>query len=288
MSESLFPEVDGEVVVSEIMMLRAEKNQAILIVEGGSDEKILGDFIDYDSCSVVISEGKDNALAAIRIADSEGISGVICIVDRDYDDFFDIDVANDNIIVTEHHDMENIVLRSRALEKVLREYGSRTKVERLVAAGNPPFEILVRAGYSLGLLRYISLRDNLRLKFEGLNLRAYSRQNLTLDEERLCRDVCNHSRSALPPADLVARLNAAKGQGHCRYMICCGHDLTSLLGKALQSLIGSNNASISEREEIERYLRLAYSYDDFRISNVYGGLADWQTRNNGYQILRVA
>lgn len=287
MSEDLFPEIDGEVVASEILMLRADSDHAILVVEGGDDEKLLWNFLDQD-CYVVIAEGKCNALAAMGILEVEGVSGVVCVVDRDYDDFLGVNVANDNVIVNSFHDMESMVLRSAALPKVLREFGSIIKLNRINEDGTTVLEVLESFAKPLGVLRLISARDGLSLKFSGLSLRSYARQNLNLDEDKLCRDLKNHSQSHLTIGELRQRLNHELGAEHCPHMICCGHDLTSLLGKALQGLLGTNNATHVEKEKIELALRLAFSWEDFSHTEVFAQLEAWQMVNNGYRILRAA
>jgi hypothetical protein len=288
MSDSLFPEVDNEVVVSEVLMLRAENDKTILVLEGSSDGKLLWEFVDHDHCNVVIAEGKENALAAMTVVRVEGTGGVVCIVDRDYDDFLQIDNACDDVIVTEFHDMEQVVLHSNALSKLLREMGSKPKLDNIAATGRNPLDIVVEAAYPLGLLRYISLRDNLNLKFEGLSFRAFDRRTIQAQDAHLCRDVKNHSRSAIECNDLLLRLHGAKSNDHDKRMMCCGHDLMVLLGKGLLCLFGNQGAQSVEKVEIESRMRLAFSWEDFRSTTVYLDLKKWEESNQEYFVLREA
>lgn len=288
MSETVFPEIDANVVVAEALMLRAESETAILIVEGSSDERMLWDFIDHDRCTMVIAEGKEYATDAVSILVKDGVKGVICLVDRDFDDFLGLNHANDNTIVTSLHDMEMLVVHSQALDKVFREMGSKSKLKRLKDAGETPLARILEAAYPLAVLQLISLRDHLYLKFNGLNLRSFDRKTLLPDEKGLCRDIINHSKSNLAVDDLHTLLVAEKENNYDRPIICCGHNVTELIGKSLQSLLGSKNAVLVTPEEIESRLRLAFSWTDFTETSVYSDVRAWEARNADYRVLRQA
>ncbi|MET0238548.1 MAG: DUF4435 domain-containing protein [Sphingobium sp.] len=285
MSEIRFDEVDPEVIVSEILMLRTDPEKAMFIVEGGSDEKLLWNFIDHEACEIIIAEGKENALAAMGIVKKECTAGVICLVDRDYDDFLEVDVATDSVIVTEYHDIEQIILRSNALSRILLEMGSQQKIAKLTNGGKSVFEVLVDSAHPLGALRYVALRDKIPLKFKLMSYQSFDRKTIAPDKAKMCRDVINNSRSDVKAADLLTLIQEVTSQNHDRYMMCNGHDLTELLGKSLQSLIGSVKAIFVTKDEIESKLRLAFGISDFKQTKIYLDIVAWQQRNVDFQVL---
>lgn len=285
MSEIRFEEVDAEVIVSEILMLRTDPEKAMFIVEGGGDEKLLWNVIDHEACEIIIAEGKENALAAMGIVKKECTPGVICLVDRDYDDFLGINVASDNVIVTEYHDIEQIILRSNALGKILLEMGSKQKVAKLTNGGKSVFEVLVDSAHPLGALRYVALRDKIPLKFKKMSYQSFDRKTIIADKKQMCRDIINHSKCDVNGNDMLDLINEVALQNHDRSMICNGHDLTELLGKALQSLIGSQKAIFVTKEEIESKLRLAFGINDFQKTKIYSDIVAWQQRNADFRVL---
>ncbi len=285
MPEVRFEEVDAEAVVSEILMLRADSEKAMFIVEGASDEKLLSNFINRETCEIIIAEGKDKALGAIEILQKESTQGIICLVDRDYDDFFEVNAACDNVIVTEYHDMEQIILRSDALRKLLSEMGSKQKIAKLTNGGKSIFDILVDAAHPLGALRFVALREKIPLKFKEMSFQSFGRKTIAADKSKLCKEVANNSKINVNIAELVESIEEVLSQQHDRYMMCNGHDLTAILGKALQSFIGSNKCIYVTKEEIESKLRLAFEKTDFQRTNIYSYIVSWQQRNLGFRVL---
>jgi len=78
-------EINPNIVAAEVVMLRAASNNTILILEGPSDERVFVNFIDAGQCEIVIAHGKHNAVEAIALLKSRSLTGLLCIVDQDFD-----------------------------------------------------------------------------------------------------------------------------------------------------------------------------------------------------------
>ena len=79
---------------------------------------------------MVDGEGKTNVvegIARLRASEREGVLGV---VDDDYDSLLGVRERAANVVVTDAHDLECLLCRSRALDTVLVEYGSGRKIRR--------------------------------------------------------------------------------------------------------------------------------------------------------------
>ena len=71
-------------VAAEIKMIRMVHDGAFLVVEGVNDVRFWRTR-RHDNCELVDGEGKLNVVGAVHRLDGEGISGVLGIVDDDYD-----------------------------------------------------------------------------------------------------------------------------------------------------------------------------------------------------------
>ncbi|AWI90400.1 hypothetical protein C0214_20495 [Methylobacterium sp. DM1] len=207
---------------------------------------------------MVISFGKNNAIVAAALAADRGLKGVLAIVDGDYDDFMEKDVSESNIIVTDHHDTEMMMVQSPALEKVVSELGSQEKVRRLEDSGISIRDFFLDKFIGIGLLRLYSLKKEEALKFRDYDYRHIDRK-LTYSNEEMARSVANYS--GLPGYNLAPALEFIEGwsgEDEQKWAICCGHDAAAIIGKALISVLGNRQASDVSRVKVEGYLRLGY------------------------------
>ncbi len=156
--------------VNAIMMLRSNSpHLSFLIVEGTTDEKAYENFIDTEKCRIVAAHSKDNAKDAIGMLEAEHIVGVLAIVDADFDVLNGDTPASANILLTDTHDLETMLLQSPALEKLLNEFGSRDKI---AWQDKEIREVLLEAGTPIGYVRWISLQDRLK-RNRTINLWIY-------------------------------------------------------------------------------------------------------------------
>ena len=118
-----------DTLVAEIRMHRMSHDGSFLIVEGKDDERFWTSR-RHASCELVDGEGKQNVIGGIQRLDAASFAGVLGIVDSDYDPLNGVDVESESLLATDAHDLECLLCRSSALDKVLAEYGSRPKIER--------------------------------------------------------------------------------------------------------------------------------------------------------------
>src|SRR6267142_3183576 len=186
------PAVD---IANDIRLRRSQHRGTFVIVEGSNDRLLYERFFDVQQCKFVVAEGKEKVCEVIRILDAGGFRGVLGIVDADFDLLDEIPASSLNVIRGDCHDLEAMLVRSPALDRVLREFGSEGKIQRFVAqAGAEIRHVLLTAATPLGYLRWHSLRSDLRLRFDGLLFpRFVDMARLTVDRAQLITTVKNHS-----------------------------------------------------------------------------------------------
>jgi len=250
-----------------------------IIVEGSTDELLWGKFVDSRQ-RLAVACNKEDALGALAILEAADFRWAVAIVDADFMRIEGGALPSRNAFATDTHDAEMMMLRSAALERVLAEHHAcaqspqRLPVqrrERLLAIAEP-----------LGALRLVSLRCGLALKFEDLDPGKIRRAL-----RALVQYVLQHSGVSLTILEQVAvATDEVLSAGHDPWELCCGHDVTLLLGHDLK---GSLKGSDEDRARaVERELRLAYDLAMFSVTGLCAALRWWEAEHPGYPLLRAA
>ncbi len=259
-----------------------------LLVEGSSDKIFYERFVDKVACKLVSVSGKPSSklrvIAVLEILDKSSFQGVLAIVDADFDRLETLEYFNPNLLRTDSHDLETMLLNSFALDKVIAEFGSEEKINKF---GRDVRTALLEASMSLGYLRWISQRDGLNLTFNGITFSKFiDEQSLQINEFKLIQEVKNKSQAfSLQNQKLQQRLTNQKSGNHDPWQVCCGHDLVEILSIGLRKAIGSIKASDVEPDSLERNLRLAYEEAYFYKTQIYLDIRTWETQNQPFKVL---
>jgi Protein of unknown function (DUF4435) len=278
-------------IANEIRMTRTLHEGAFLIVEGDSDARFYKHIVDLRKCRITIAHNRENAVQIVTILQGDNFPGFLAIVDADFDVLEGKVFTSSNIFLTDTHDLETMVLRSPALEKLLLEMGSETKLDEFVKGlGRELREVLLEEGLHLGYLRWVSLRHGHALKFEGLKYRAFTDlTTLTIDQSKLIKTIKDHSQKLhLSDQELQQQIEAIRDETHDKWHVCCGHDLICLLSVGLHKAIGSYDWKEIEPGILERSLRLAYESAWFRDTGLYASVKAWEGINGSFRIIPVA
>ena len=153
-------------LANEIRMTRSLFADSFLIVEGRDDKLFMDGYISPENCRIVVAIGKQNVCDAIGILDDDGFDGALGMVDADFDRVEGIPDRSRNLVMPECHDLVTMLVRSPALARVLREFGSQDKLDSF---GKSVLDALIEIALPIGYLRLHSLRDDLNLRFRGLD-----------------------------------------------------------------------------------------------------------------------
>lgn len=271
-------------IANQIRMRRSSHKGSFLIVEGRSDKLVYERFIDDTKCEFSIASGKKNAVSAIRILEQDNFAGVLAIVDADFCRLEGNLPSSSNLLLTDEHDLEMMLLKSLALEKVISERGSEDKINKF--SQNIRLTLL-ETGKRIGYLRLVSLKDNLSLKFEELSFSKFiDKATLVIDTGKLIKAVKDHSQKlGLREPDIQKSIETLEDSTYDPWQVCCGHDIICILSIGLSKVWGSWKTNEVRPDILERELRLAYEDSYFRSTQLYTSIQQWEIKNKPYQVL---
>lgn len=248
-------------------------NTVWIVVESEDDFNTYKKFMHPESTQVKSSEdnegrkGYDNVVKIVteikRIVPGAHIMG---IRDTDYTRYEDGYEAPANIFMTDHRDLEMMMLKSDSVNQSLRAWAP---------AFNTAWDKCIPICRHFGYLRifnslkgfFVSFHDNLNtVKYWDDNihdLKANWEQESTSKFVSLAEKGC----SADSFVEFVTSLSLDKEDF---FNICRGHDLIPVLSKAL-----IRNHIYSEAN-IMNIMIEAYSMDDFRATQLYASILAWQ------------
>ncbi|MEH2300525.1 MAG: DUF4435 domain-containing protein [Nostoc sp.] len=272
-------------VANQIRLRRSTYTGTFLLVEGSSDKTFYKRFVDQLVCELIETSGKQRAIEILKILEQSNFQGILAIVDADFDRFETLLYTSYNLLRTDSHDLETMLINSPAFNKVLAEFGSEEKIAQF---NRDVRLVLVENGMSIGYLLWISKCDGLNLTFDGITFSKFiDEQTLQINELKLIQEIKNKSQAfSLNEKNLQERLKSQKSNNHDPWQICCGHDLVEILSFGLRKALGSNKAADVEPNNLERSLRLAYEEIYFRQTQLYLDIRTWESNNQPFRVLR--
>jgi len=278
-------------IANSIILTRSYPSKQLLsflLVEGMTDKSVFKRYVNIQKCQITVAYGKENVIDTIDILERESFPGILAIADADFTVLAGTTPTTPNMLLTDAHDMETMIIQSPALEKVLDEFGSEVKIAELMkTSGKEIRRILIEASLPIGYLRWISLLDSLSLTFEGLDFNKFvEKETLLIDTLKLIKNVKDKShKPALVEMQLHSRLQEIKDDTHDLWHVCCGHDLVYVLSIGLCKAMGTCNTNDVRPEVLERSLRLAYEQAQFQNTQLYLSIQHWEKANRPFVIL---
>jgi len=270
-------------IANSIRLLRSAHEGVFLIVEGHSDKLIYERLVNKQEVRVTIASGKNNAIKALSILEKENFRRVVAVIDADFSRIEQQIPDSNNLFLTDEHDLEMMLIKSAAFDKLLKERGSE---EKIAAFPKDIRETLLKLGQEIGKLRLLSLRNKLDLKFEGLKFGKFiDKEKLSINIDELIRSIKNHSQKlSLDEQQIKQDLSVISDENHDPWQLCCGHDFIGILAIALCKVLGTWNANDVKTEVLERELRLAYELSYFYQTQIYQLMVNWQSNHHPDQI----
>ncbi|MEG4856759.1 DUF4435 domain-containing protein [Microcoleus sp. K1-B6] len=273
-------------IANRIRLLRTQSQYtgSFLIVEGDTDARVWTNLVHSTKCRVENAYNKDKAVQVLNILEQGNFAGVLAVVDADFDILEGTVPLSPNLLFTDTHDLETMLLKSPALEKVLLEHGSEDKIKSF---GKDIRQTLLESAKIIGYLRWASLKFDHCLKFEDLAFKKFvDDRTLILNESKLLQTVKNHSQKpGLDEPEIRANMENLKTDSQDMWHVCCGHDMIAILSIALCKALGSCNSKEVEPNVLEKYLRVAYESAHFRETQLYISIQTWEQTNKPFEIL---
>ena len=268
--------VNGTIVANQVRLQAARDDHAFLLVEGDSDSLLLRKYIIPENCTFIPCCGKVNVIDALALLQTDNFDRAIGLVDRDALKAHKGSTPN-LLSFTDDNDLEITIIRSPALRDFLREFGSDSKVEAVESIARVPVEDYIFGEASkIGALRELSRIRGWDLRFDGMKYKFCDQASPEIDMKETIKHIVGRIKNKdLPPIDIIIK-QAAELIGATENLssICCGHDCTRILGRALRNKLGNYNGFNSEKShpEIEKVLRLSYDYEYFKKTSCFTAL----------------
>lgn len=253
---------------------------ALVVVEGATDRRALLPFLETDVV-VVPAIGRPNAIATHRRVNSEGLSGVLVLIDCDGEVPDELKGLPD-LIISANRDLEaDLLLELNALRRYAMDLVADSVVDRAGAevritmileralAVSAELERVRRAARALGVkTRFVDPVTGQNRKVAARDLQetaswlATANRMRTTDVVQAYGAVAGRStedaalviRVASRPVATPCAPHGAKQCAPCEYRaLCVGHDLVELVAQALRDETGWE----LELTEVDRGLRVA-------------------------------
>ncbi|MBA7579403.1 hypothetical protein ES708_21273 [subsurface metagenome] len=277
-------------IANTVRMTRSLHKGAVVLVEGDSDARVYGRFVDEKRCRVIPAHGKSNVLTSLDIIENDSVKGVCAIVDSDFSCLDEDEITNENVMQTDTHDLETMIISSRALDTILTEFGSPPKIKRL---GHPVSDVLIKAAQPLGYLRWISSskQENLSLRFKNMSYAAVLvtvSGSIRIDIDKLLKEVRlrSHNNSSFNAGEIKNKIvHLLRNGHHDPWQVSRGHDLVHILAIGLREVFGNRYAKSVSYEQLDRILRISFGDAEFSETRLYKSILNWEEKHPDFIVL---
>lgn len=280
-------EIDLDFIANEICMDKSYDG-IYLILEGDSDELLFSKFVKEESCDIRVADGKENVINLIEMLNNRGKDKVIAIVDKDLDWMNSSTHYSSNVYTTDYHDIEIMCVFSDSFGYVMKEFCSKRKLVNF-ASIDKLREYIVMLSLPIAHFRIYDKENNLnlsfkpngkkekeldytkfidKLSFEFLGyevmietVKRYYNQAISLNTENIINGIHEICNRELKVENMLH-----------------GHDVTNIISIGLKKKIGKSITQNANSEDIERSLRLAYTFSDFSKTQLYQDIITYSNR----------
>ncbi|WP_417785680.1 DUF4435 domain-containing protein [Tenacibaculum sp.] len=260
-----------------------------LIVEGNKDIKFYGKFINNQCFRIRPAFGNEKVKKVLNILEDRGFNKRIGIIDSDFNKILENEINIDGLFITDDHDIEVMIIKTPALENVIRVFCSSAKIQKFEKENKTTIrESLLSIGKEIGYLKLANKIHDLGLVFKPKKVegKLIKYSNFTCDktlsflgEEKLIDTVINYSRikspSMKPKADIKNSYTKLKEDDYDLNQLVNGHDLSNLLYLLMKKALKSRNKMLINNDSVEDSLILSYDYEYFKDTELYKSLKDW-------------
>lgn len=284
--------IDYHRVANVVLMTQKGFSGVIVLVEGIRDIEFYSKFFSEDNCRLISAKDKSTLIEAIHELEIRKATLYFGIVDSDYWGLENKIPKSQNIICTDTHDVETILIQSSAFNNAISKIIPKAKINYSNDFTKVIREALFLLSLPIGYLRWINYRYNLGLDFKDLPYRNFiNYENSVCDLDELLRIVCCTARTNIPVMtipDIKQKYKEINNLYQNPYQVCQGHDLINvfiLIFPKVYSNFFLNHAkvyfqNINSPFEFAKFIREEYSFDFFMTTRMYEYIKKWGIRNN--------
>ena len=260
-----------------------------LIVEGKKDVKLYGKFVNEEKIRIKPAFGHEKVKEIMEMLDERGFKKRVGIIDSDFRRILNISENIEGLFITDDHDIEVMIIKTKALENVLNIYCSKDKIvafenktgisirDALFALGKEiGYLKLANKIYDLGLVFKPEKVDGNQLKYKSL---ACTENFNFLGTDILIETALNYSvnkSSNIKDKNTISeKLKEIRKEELDLMQLVNGHDLSNFLYVLMKNIIKSKNKMLNDFNCIEDSLILAYEFSYFKETHLYKKIVKW-------------
>jgi hypothetical protein len=281
---SIARHMDEYDIAEEVRLERKVHRGSFLLVEGITDIKRFGPFIDEKECSLVNCYGRRKAIEAVKILYDEGFPGALGAVDADFDRVDNQLEQHEGLVYSESHDFDLDWAQPTVLGKYLNQVADNEK-KKIHGSASEIFTKILQALKPVSVARLLNHRKRIGFRLSHIDVSACFR-NFAVNLDGyvdLIFEGCVASEQGRK--ELKEQISRATNQRYDLYQLTNGHDFHSALGECLRSELASRRPQQTWASEVELHLRLVFTDDEFRASEIYRQIRMWIRDNPPYRVL---
>ena len=278
---------DSPNIVADIRLTiqHPDHKEVIIVVEGEDDEKALKQFFNIQVVEFFLAENCLKVKNSMRIVskDEQLKDCVIGIKDADFDHINQIKHNIANLMVTDTHDMETLMLTPKVCKRICWETINQ-------AYPNLSFEAMTSLK-NLSYLRYYNDKiilngkgsDKEGIKFKGIKI-ADVTSHCVQDVLQRVKDNGNFKKTSYPDLDTINLFISQNPiDDEDLTLFTNGHDLVYAIRDILHSK--DEAAKAYSDKSIATMIRMSYSKEEFEKTNLYKDIDNWN--NNRFNLWAV-
>lgn len=270
------------------IMQKADYHKSFLIVEGKTDYYVYNKFINHNDCSIEIAFGNDNVIEVLSKLKQWDFHNALGIIDSDFRVLDEEEVTDENIIQTDFHDLEIMLIKSESFDIVMGHYVQANKLADNYGDYAGLRDYLFQISKHIGYLKWLNKKKGYGLLFkpkspEGKHIdysNFISVKNLKFDGYRkLIETIFNFCNGKVPIKVKMDHLENELKQfiKDCDLdHLCNGHDVIHIIALSLKKHVSNMNSKAVSVDQISKELGLAYEARFFEQTYLYQRIREWE------------
>ena len=197
------------------------------------------------------------------------------------------------LFITDDHDIEVMIIKTKALESVLNVFCSKEKIKEFEKVkGISIRDALFILGKEIGYLKLANKVYDLGLVFKPKDTEGnqINYTNFVCDKkleflgvDKLIDTIINYSRNKseiIKSREKISeKLSAINSQELDLMQLVNGHDLSNFLYILMKKILKSRNRMLNDFNCVEDSLILAYEFKHFKETELFSQIVDWSKLN---------
>ncbi|MFT4223332.1 hypothetical protein [Dysgonomonas sp.] len=270
------------VSIANSIMLDTNYSNYYVLVEGAKDSKLFQKFFNKEQVRIKETFGCDKLQECQSILEERGYERCFGIIDRDFHEILGTTPQKDNLFIVDHHDIEIVMMNSKAFEYVLNIFTTQEKIASFETAKEKSLlDIIFELGNQIGYLKLANKIHGLGLVFKPRevdgNQIAYNKfisdkldfVGLEVMVNKIIDYSRNKSDAISSKEEIITKYNELIKNKYDRNHLSNGHDISNILFIFLKKVVRSSNRMLVDFNSIEDSLILAYDINEFQKTNLY-------------------